>query len=113
MAITFTVCSSLLVAIGIGMTAWLYPHPVAFAPYVLLSFAIIVARHTAARGVILAITLASVCVGFWFFWDATFVHLSTLNLIPFEIAVVESLVAGATWLVVHRIERVTRESNTY
>src|SRR5439155_25907161 len=111
MAITFRVCSWLLVVFGIGITAWLYPHPVAFLPYVLLPFAIRAARRVSTRAVVLALTLASVCVGFWFFWDAAFVHLSTLNLIPFEIVVVESLLAGATWLVVHRIERGTHADN--
>jgi uncharacterized membrane protein len=104
MAITFRICSWLLVSFGVGMTAWLYPHPVAFVPYVLLPFAIREARHIVTRAVVLTLILAFVCVGFWFFWDAAFVHLSTLNLIPFEVGVIESLVAGATWLVVRRIE---------
>ncbi len=108
MAITLTVCSWLLVVLGTATTAWLYPHPVAFLPYVLFPFAIISARRVGTQAVVLLLVLGSVCVGFWFFWDAAFVRLSTLNLIPFEIAIVESLVAGTTWLAVYRIERVTR-----
>src|SRR6266496_2179582 len=111
MSITFRICSWLLVAFGISMTAWLYPHPVAFVPYVLLPLAIRAARRIGTRAFVLTLTLASVCAGFWYFWDAAFVHLSTLNLIPLEIAVVESLVAGATWLVVRRVEKGTHAHN--
>jgi hypothetical protein len=50
-------------------------------------------------------------VGFWYFWDAAFVHLSTMNLIPLEVVIAESLVAGATWLVVRRVERVRDETH--
>ena len=107
MAITFTICSWLLMALGVGMTAWLYPHPLAFLPYVFFPFAIVAARRDSTRAVVLLLALSSVCFGFWFFWDAAFVHLSTFNLIPFVVVVVESLVAGTTWLVVRRIERLT------
>ena len=105
MAITFTFSSWLLIMIGVGMTVWLYPHPVAFVPYVLLGSAIRGASRIVIRAVVLTLTLAFVCVGFWFFWDAAFVHLSTLNFIPFEVAVIESLGAGAVWLIVRRIDR--------
>jgi hypothetical protein len=109
MAKTLTICSWLLVVLGVSMTAWLCPHPLAFVPYALFAFAILAARRVAVYATILVLTLFSVCVGFWFFWDAAFVHLSTLNLIPLEVAVVESLIAGTTWLVVRRIEGVTHE----
>ncbi|MBN9693947.1 MAG: hypothetical protein J0M24_27200 [Verrucomicrobia bacterium] len=104
MNITLTICSWLLVALGIAMTAWLYPHPLAFLAYLFFSFAIISARRVRTRAVVLVLTLLSVCFAFWFFWDAL-VHPSTLNFIPLEIVILESLIAGATWLVVRRIER--------
>ena len=110
MAITLTICSWLLVALGIAMTAWLYPHPLAFLPYLFFPFAIISARRVGTRAVVLALTLLAACVAFWFFWDAS-VRPSTLNLLPLEIVIVESLVAGATWLVVRRIERATHAHN--
>lgn len=75
MAITFTVCSWVLVALGVAMTAWLYPHPLAFLPYVFFPFAIVAARRVGARAVVLLLTLLSVSVAFWFFWDAAFIHL--------------------------------------
>src|SRR5580765_743722 len=111
MSETFTICSWVLVAIGIAMTAWLCPRAWAFVPYMLLPFAIRAARRFTTRSVVLLVTLLSVCIGFWFHWDAAFIHLSTLNLIPFEVVVVESLVAIATWLVVRRVERVTHDQN--
>src|SRR5438132_747173 len=111
MATTFTVCSWLLVALGVGVTAWLYPNPFGFVPYFLLALAIGSTRRFGTRAVVLVLTLASVCVGFWYFWDAAFIHLSTLNFLPFEVVVLESLIAGATWLVVRRIESVKHETN--
>lgn len=104
MGITLTICSWLLVALGIAMTGWLYPHPWAFLSYLLFPFAIISARRVSIRAVVLVLTLLAVCVAFWVFWDAL-VRPSTLNRIPFEIVMAESLVAGATWLVVRRIKR--------
>ena len=106
MAKTLTICSWLLVALGIAMTAWLWSYPLAFVPYLLRPFAIVAARRATTRAAVLVLTLCSVCFGFWYFWDAAHVHLSTMNFIPLEVVIVESLVAGATWLVVHRVERV-------
>ena len=103
---TFSICSWLLVAVGVAMTAWLYAHAWAFVPYLLLSLGITTARGLATQAVMLVVTLCSVAVGFWFFWDAAFIRLSTLNLVPLEVVVLESLVAGVTWLIVHRVERV-------
>jgi ABC-type Na+ efflux pump permease subunit len=104
MNITLTICSWLLVALGIATTAWLYPHPLAFLPYLFFSFAIISARRVRTLAIVLVPTLLAVCVAFWFFWDAL-VHPSTLNLIRLEVVFAETLIAGATWLVVRRIER--------
>ena len=110
MAKTFTICSWLLVALGVAMTAWLCPAVWEFVPYMLLPLAIRAARRVTTRAVVLFLTLFSVCIGFSADWDAAFIHLSTLNLMPFEVAIVESLVIGATWLVVRRIERVPHDT---
>src|SRR2546428_12144897 len=83
----------------------------ALLPYVLFSLATSSARRLATRAVVLILTLSSVCIAFWFFSDVAHVHLSTLNVIPLEIVVVESLAAGATWLIVRRIERVAHAQN--
>jgi hypothetical protein len=109
MAKTLKTCSWLLAVLGVGITIWLFPNPLALAPYAVFMFPINAARRLVVRVIILVLTLLSVAVGFWFYWDAAFVHVSTLNLIPFEVAVVESLVAGMAWFVVHRIEKVTDE----
>ncbi|MEI7730889.1 MAG: hypothetical protein WCO56_15045 [Verrucomicrobiota bacterium] len=110
MITTFTVCSWLLVGLGVGMTIWLYPNPIAFVPYVLLAVAIRSARRLGTRAVVLVLTLASVCIGFWYFWDAAFIRLSTMNFIPFQVAIGESLVAGGALIVVWRAERMTHET---
>lgn len=109
MAKTLTTCSWLLAVLGVAMTIWLYPNPLALAPYALFLFPIDAARRMVVRATLLVLTLLSVVIGFWFFWDAAFVHFSTMNSIPFMIAVIESLVAGVAWRVVHRIEKVKHE----
>ncbi|MEW6157177.1 MAG: hypothetical protein AB1813_07065 [Verrucomicrobiota bacterium] len=111
MAKTLTTCSWLLAALGAFVTLRYFPYasswlPLGLLPYVLLVLAALSARCLTTRAVVLTLILASVSVGFWFFWDA-FVHPSTLNLVPLEVVIVESLVAGATLLVVLRIERAT------
>src|SRR5437763_512319 len=104
MARTFTACSWLLVALGVSMSVGLFP--LGFIPYVLFVFAIRSARRGTVRATVLLLILLSVCVGFWCFWDAAFIHLSTLNLIPLEVVVLESLLAGGTWFVVRNVEKV-------
>jgi len=111
MAKTLTICSWLLLALGIGLSGWLYPHPLIFVPYVVLSFVIRTARRLTTRVCVLVFTLISVCVSFLFCWDAAFIHLSTLNSTPLVVAIVEALVAGAMCLVVRRVERVTHAHN--
>jgi len=64
----------------------------------MLPFAIGAATGLAARAVVLCVVLATVCIGFWYCFDATYVHLSTMNFMPEFIACVQSLVAGATLL---------------
>jgi hypothetical protein len=93
------------------MTVWLYPQPLAFLPYVFFSFAISSAQRGSIRAILLVVILFSVGVGFWFFWDAS-IRPSTLNVVPLEIVVAESLVAGATWLSVRRIKQATHAYNT-
>jgi hypothetical protein len=105
MRITLTVCSWGLWTLGIVVTVWLFPLAVAFIPYLLLPFAIMAAHRIATRAVVLVLTLVLVCTAFWYYWDAAYIHISTMNLMPFMIAVVESLVAGLTSVIVYRIER--------
>jgi hypothetical protein len=109
MSMTLTICSYVLVALGVLLNIWLFPHPLAFIPYVLLFFAARAARRSVARIVVLVVTLCSVCIGFWFCFDAAFIRLSTLNFLPLEIAVVKSLVAGLLLLAIHRLERFSDE----
>jgi len=109
MATTLTICSWLLAALGTGVTVWLCPHPLMFLPYIFLGLAIRAARRLATRAFVLVFTLASASVGFWYCWDAAYVHRSTLNLTPLVVVVVESLIAGGTWRVVRHIERARHE----
>ena len=109
MAKTLTTCSWLLAVVGVLVTLRYFPYitpllPLGLLPYVFLVLATQSARRLAVRAGVLILILASVCLGFWCFWDAR-VHPSTLNLVSLEIVIVESLVAGAAWLVVRRIER--------
>ena len=105
MAKTFTICSWSLLALGTGVNFWLYQNPVILLPYLLLAFVIRAARHLTTRVLVLMFTLISVCVSFWFCWDAAFVHRSTLNFEPRDVAFVQGLLAGVLWLVVRRVER--------
>jgi hypothetical protein len=109
--LTLTICSWLLLALGIAMTTWLFPHPVAFIPYFCLLLAIIAARRLVTKAIVLLLTLSSVGVGFWYYWDAARIHLSTLNFTPLEVAIIESLVAGIAYSVVCRIEKVKHPAN--
>jgi len=112
---TLTICSYLLAALGAIVTLCYFPYvsswlPLGLLPYGFFTLATRSARRLATRAVVLIVTLVSVCVGFWFFWDAA-VRPSTLNLLPLEVVIVESLLAGATWLVVRRIERASHAHN--
>jgi hypothetical protein len=104
MANTLTICSYSLLALGLAVAAWLYPHPLMFAPYLILPFAIHTARRLIVRWLVLAYSLILVSVGFWFCWDVTFVHVSTLNLMPLNVAMVEAVVTGAICFVVRRVD---------
>lgn len=115
MAKTLTICSWLIVALGALVTLRYFPYasswlPLGLLPYVFFVLAVRSALRRSTRAVVLILILSSVCIGFWIFWDAL-VRPSTMNLIPLEIVIVESLVAGATWLVVRRIERTTHAHN--
>ena len=111
MSKTLTIYSWFLLALGIGVSGWLYPHPLIFAPYLVFPFVIRAAHRLATRVIVLVFALTSVCVSFWFCWDAAFIHLSTMNLTPLIVALVEVLVAGTMWLVVRRVEKVTHAHN--
>lgn len=112
MAKTLTICSWLLLGLGIGVNFWLSPNPLVLAPYIFLPFVIRAARHLTARVIVLLFTLISVCVSFWFCWDARFIHLSTLNLMPLDVGLVEGLLAGVLWFVVSRVERLRQARTT-
>ncbi len=105
LAATLKACSWLLVALGSAMTAWLWLFPPAFVPYLFLAFAIRASRRLVVRAVVLVVSLGSVCAGFFVYWDASFIHLSSHNTNPLAVVVIESLLAVATWLVVRRLER--------
>ena len=108
MSKTFTTCSYLLAALGVALTLAYFPYapswlPLGFLPYALLVGAAWSARRLRICGLVLAFMLASVCVSFWVFWDAI-LYPSTLNLMPLDVLIVESLVGGAVWISVSRSE---------
>src|SRR5262245_24637219 len=103
MATTLTACSWLLVALSVCVTAWLYPHPLAFLPWGVLAFAITTASCLATRAFFLVLALLSMSVSFWSCWDVAFIHPSTLNFTPCVVASVEALLGGVACLVVYRI----------
>lgn len=109
MARTLTICSYSLAALGVLITFYFDSSPFAIGllPYLFFAFAARSARRPTTRAVVLILTVSSLCLGFWTFHDAL-VRPSTLNALPFDIVVVESFSAGATWLIVRRIERATR-----
>jgi hypothetical protein len=116
MAKTLTTCSWLLIALGLFITLRYFPYAGAWVllgllPYGLFLLGACAARRLAVRAVVLVLTLSSVGLGFWSFWDAM-VRPSTLNLMPLEVVIFESLVAGATWLVVLRAQRVSHAHST-
>jgi len=110
--LTLTICSWLLVALGTCVSLWLCPHPLVFLPYIFLALAIRVARRLAVRSVLLALTLACFCFTFWYCWDAAFVRVSTMNMMPIVVGLAESLVATVTWRTVRHIETVRHEKAT-
>ena len=112
MARTLTICSWLLVALGAAVTIGLIPHPIMFLPYIFLGLASSTARRLPVRAFVLALTLASVCVGFRSCWDAAYIHRSTLNFWPLNMVIVESLLAWVAWGVVRRIESNDNKSQT-
>ena len=112
MAKTFTICSWSLLALGIGVNLWLYPNVLVLAPYLLLPFVIRAAHHLTTRLIVLLFTLVSACVSFWFCWNAAFVHRSTLNSAPLDVALAEAFLAGMLWLVVRRVEWVSHAPTT-
>jgi uncharacterized protein len=108
MATTIKICSWLLLVLGVAVSGWLYPHPLMFAPYLVLAFVVQAASRPTTQGFVLVFTLTSVCISFWFCWDAAFIHVSTLNLRPLVVAMVETLAAGAAWVTVYHVEKITR-----
>jgi len=111
MAKILRTCSWLLAVLGACVTFSLHPHPIMFLPYIFLALATGAARRLAIHAVVLVLTLTSVCVHFWYNWDAAYDHLSTLNFMPRDVAVLESLIAGAAWRIIRRSERAKYESD--
>jgi len=104
MLTTLTVCSWLLAALGAGVTVWLIPHPLMLLPYCFLFPAIRASRRVLTRTFVLALTLASVCIQFWYCWDAAFIHLSTLNFDPAFVSIYEAAFNLVAWLVIRRMD---------
>ncbi len=117
---TLTICSWLLLLIGVLMTCYfILPRTrpelswVAVTAWALLPFALILSAIRRARGVrrkatVLVAALFLVAFGFSFYFDTTYIHISPLDYSPIEVPFVQSLVAGATWLSVcsHRDDRI-------
>jgi hypothetical protein len=106
---TISVCSWLLIALGLAVCGWLGPHPLTFLPFILLALAARKAQGILACVWVLLLTLASVCASFYFLWDAKFIHWSTLNLWPIQAAIVESVAALITWFAVRHPKKTTIE----
>jgi len=109
MAKTLTICSYLLATLGALVTLGYFPYvssllPLGLLPYAFFILATRSARRLITLAAVLILTLLSVCVGFWFFWDALVLP-STMALLPLDIVIAESLSAAATWLVVRRVDR--------
>jgi hypothetical protein len=109
MAKTFSTCSWLLAALGVAVTLAYFPYvaawlPLGFLPYALLLGAARSARRPSLRAAVLGLMLATVCTTFWVYWDAI-LRPSTLNLMPLDVLILESLVGGVAWAAVRRSER--------
>lgn len=106
---TLPICTSFLAVLGVLVTLVCFPDTKSWLPlgvltYVFYFLAAWSADRLATRAVVLALTLSSVCVAFWCFWEA---RLSPwrMSLIPQMVVMIEYLVAGAVWFVIRRIER--------
>lgn len=95
MSKTLAFCAWLLVVFGFCMSLWLCGHPWALLPYGLILLSAVAARALACRVVICGLALLFVVTGFSVLFDARFIHLSTLNLLPDAMILVQSAL-GAT-----------------
>jgi len=114
MAKTLIICSWSLLALGVVMTGYfilpcttkelssLLVTALNFVPFILVLGAIRAAKSVGRRAAVLVATLFVVGFGFSVYFDRSFIHLSTLDFSPIEVPLVQSLVAGATWLGVRR-----------
>jgi hypothetical protein len=106
---SLAICSSFLAMLGVLVTLLCFPDAKSWLPlgvltYIFYFLAVWSASRLATRAVVLALTLVSLCVAFWCFWEARLSPWRT-SLIPQVVVMMEYLVAGAVWLVIRRIER--------
>jgi hypothetical protein len=85
------ICCWVIVTLAVSMTIFMNLHardsvihpgillPVALLPYVVLAFAIRRSRTPATLVCTLGAALITLAIGFLFYYDGLFVHLSTLN----------------------------------
>lgn len=81
--------------VGLVASSLLAPHPVVLLPYPLFFFVFRLAQSLGDWGLSLFVTV--LCVGWnvWVCLDARYIHLSTLNLNPLLVALIETALAGA------------------
>ncbi len=104
MSMTLATCTSFLILLGCSLCAWLCGHPLVFVPYLFLVLALVSARGLGCRAIVLVLALLTVVTGFGVFWDAEFVHGSTLNVLPDLTVLVQSILACSTWLAITVVE---------
>ncbi len=106
MKMTLTVCSSLLALLGVLVGVFVFPDSGAWLPLIVFTYAFFfhaawLARRLLLQAVVLIVTLASVCVAFWCFWEA---RLSPwhMSIAPLVVIMVEYLAAGTVWSITRR-----------
>jgi hypothetical protein len=111
---TLTICSWSILALGVLMTgyfilprttmelSWLLATAWTLVPFIFVFCAIKAGGSVGRRAIVLVATLFVVGFGFAVYFDRTFIHLSTLDFSPIEVPLVQSLIAGVTWIGVRR-----------
>jgi hypothetical protein len=106
MKMTLTVCSSLLALLGVLVGLFVFPDSEAWLPLIVFTYAFFfhaawLARPLLLQAVVLIVTLTSVCVAFWCFWEA---RLSPwhMSIAPLVVIMVEYLAAGTVWFIARR-----------
>ncbi len=82
--------------------SWVFVAVWMLVPFYLLVQAIQIAHEKIVVAVVLLAALFVVGFGFWVYFNATHVHISTLDLSPIYVPLVQALVATGVWFGVRR-----------